>query len=751
MLSGHFENCYGLKLFNLPNINFSRCNKAMIYAPNGVMKSSLAKVFDDISKGAETSDRIFQDAVSSYSVTHYTSQYIFSSANAATTLTPTDRIYVVNTFTDSFEFTKETVSTLLADETTRNEYNVLMAQFSGEIRQIEDKLRTLTGLTKPQIKGKIIADLGLDNTSDWTDIFEKIHELIENRQVLDYLNDCTYSELFNDKVLAVYSKREFVSSIEEYIENLNNLLENNPILSDGFTDRNAETLGKELAKHNLFNAQHTIHLKDGITVIHSLDEWRAAVDEQLERIYATPQLSTVFQKLKKLLTANENVSRLRDIIISHREIIPALRDINALKIQTWLDCFSKLDTPFADYYGRISQYTIQIRALYEQAAAQSARWQAVVNEFNRRFRVPFEVQIENKANFLLKDEAPNLSFKYTRGVTAQQSATLKKDDLMGSLSTGEKRALYLLYILFDLERIRQQASAGGGQFLIIADDIADSFDYKNKYAIIEYLNDLGNTSGIDLLILTHNFDFYRTVKLRLGVNRSNCFIAQRDEEGVTSVTEFKYQKDFFKNVVISGIKDGNINNDEKKKLLISSIPFYRNLCEYSEMDTGPTSRYAKLTCFLHLKTTPLDTQSTRVSDLWNLVSHFLNGVPFSGVDENYYSAIIRIANLCVADNTNEVLLDHKLVIAIAIRLLTEKFMQNIITANGQICVDASSNQTREWYKQAEPFLTSEQKAIIEEVNLITPESIHLNSFMFEPLIDISDWALKELFTKVNGL
>ncbi len=751
MLNGHFENCYGLRQFNLPNINFSRCNKAMIYAPNGVMKSSLSKVFDDISKGAATSDRIFQSVVSSYSVTHYTSQYVFSSANATTTPTATDRIYVVNTFTDSFEFTKETVSTLLADETTRNAYNVLMAQFSGEIRQIEDKLRVLTGLTKPQIKGKLIADLGLNGTSDWTDIIEKIHDLIENRQTLDFLNDCTYLELFNDKVMTVYGKREFINSIDEYIEKLNTLLDNNPILSDGFTDRNAETLGKELAKHNLFNAQHTIRLKDGVTVIHSLDEWNATVNEQLERIYATPELSTVFQKLKKLLTANENVSRLRDIIIAHREIIPALRDINALKIQTWLDCFSKLDTPFADYYDRISQYTIQIRALYEQASAQSARWQAVVNEFNRRFRVPFEVQIENKANFLLKDEAPNLSFKYTRGVTTQQSTTLKKDDLMVSLSTGEKRALYLLYILFDLERIRQQASAGGGQFLIIADDIADSFDYKNKYAIIEYLNDLGNTPGIDLLILTHNFDFYRTVKLRLGVNRANCLIAQRDEEGVISVTEFKYQKDFFKNVVIAGIKDGDITDDDKKKLLISSIPFYRNLCEYSEIDTGATSGYAKLTCFLHLKTTPLDTQSVKISDLWNIVNPFLDGVAFSGTDEDYYSAIIRVANSCVADNTNEVLLDNKLVIAIAIRLLTEKFMQGIITANGQICVDANSNQTREWYKQAEPFLTPEQKAIVEEVNLITPESIHLNAFMFEPLIDISDWALKELFTKVTGL
>ena len=746
MLSGHFKNCYGLKQFNLQNINFSRCNKALIYAPNGVMKSSLSKVFDDISKGATTCDRIFQNVVSNYSVTHYTSRYVYSSANR-TQPTATDRIYVVNTFNNSFEFTKETVSTLLADETTRNAYNVLMAQFSGEIRQIEEKLRVLTGLTKSQIKGKLITDLGLTGTADWTDIFEKLNELYATRRTFEYLNGCTYSELFNDKAMAVYGKQEFLNSIEEYISSLNILLENNPILNDRFTDRNAETLGKEMAKHNLFNAQHTICLKDGTTVIHSLEEWNFVVNEQLDRLYSSPELSTVFQKLKKMLTSNGEVSRLRDIIVAHREIIPALSDIPALKVQTWLDCFSKLDMSFDDYYRNISQYTAQIKVLYEQASAQSARWQTVVNKFNRRFRVPFEVRIENKANFLLKDEAPNLSFKYTRGMIAQQSATLKKDDLMVSLSTGEKRALYLLYILFDLERIRQQATAGGGQFLIVADDIADSFDYKNKYAIIEYLNDLGNTSGIDLLILTHNFDFYRTVKLRLGVARNHCYIAQRDEEGIVSITEFKYQKDFFKNVVIKDIKDGNIINDDKKKLLISSIPFYRNLCEYS----GKEVEYSRLTCFLHLKTTPLDTLTVKISDLWNLINPFLNNTTFSGADEDYYTAVTRVANTCVADNTNEVLLDNKLVIAIAIRLLTEKFMKNTLISNGKACSDADSNQTRKWFNQVKRFLTPAQISVIEEVNLITPESIHLNSFMFEPLIDISNWALKDLYTRVTNL
>lgn len=138
MLSGQFENCYGLRQFHLPNIDFRRCNGALIYAPNGVMKSSLSKVFDDISKGKVTTDRIFPEVVSSYSVTHYTSTYTFSSANPQNVLNPTDRIYVVNTFSDSFEFTKETVSTLLADETTRNEYNALIANFSGEIGQVEE-------------------------------------------------------------------------------------------------------------------------------------------------------------------------------------------------------------------------------------------------------------------------------------------------------------------------------------------------------------------------------------------------------------------------------------------------------------------------------------------------------------------------------------------------------------------------------------------------------------------------------------
>lgn len=41
--------------------------------------------------------------------------------------------------------------------------------------------------------------------------------------------------------------------------------------------------------------------------------------------------------------------------------------------------------------------------------------------------------------------------------------------------------------------------------------------------------------------------------------------------------------------------------------------------------------------------------------------------------------------------------------------------------------------------------------ILEQVNLMTPENIHLNSFMYEPILDMSDFHLKELYSNVNGL
>ena len=237
---------------------------------------------DDISKGLAPVDRVFKDARTSYSLTYYTSKYIYSSEIPEDIPSSTDRIYVVNTFVDKFDFTKETVSTILADEQTRNEYNILMAEMNGEIQQILESLRLTTGLTKPKIKWQLINDFKLSNIADWPDVFDAIKSELDRYEHLSLFDDILYTELINDKALAVYAKPEFKSSIEAYIDSLNIFLEESNLLSKNFTDKSAEALGKAFVGNNLFAAEHSILLRDGRTRISSIAEWNKLVAKEFE-------------------------------------------------------------------------------------------------------------------------------------------------------------------------------------------------------------------------------------------------------------------------------------------------------------------------------------------------------------------------------------------------------------------------------------------------------------------------------------
>lgn len=740
MLSARFENCYGIKEFDMgTGINFGNSNKALIYAPNGVMKTSFAKVFEDLSKGESSKDRIFPTDVTSYSVRYYTSNFVYSSTNPRE-VPSCDAIYVVNSFSDSFEFTKENVSTLLADEATRNEYNLLLTQIGEQIRSFETALSVKSGIPKTKIKDVLIEDLFLQRTADWPDIINGIHSLLQQGEIIDYLGEIKYTVLFNEKAVKEYGKPEFRRYIEQYIERLGELLHSSDLLTNVFTDRSAETLTKSFASNNLFAADHKIVLRNG-TEVRSLNEWKDTVEGQIQRMYEDEMLRVSFEKLKKNLTANNDVDAARQVIIEYRQIIPLLFEIPRTKKRMWATYCMQLEQTFEEYYNSITVFTERVRQLYERAAEQSERWQQVVEEFNRRFRVPFTVKINNKSNFILKDEAPNLTFIYKRGTgQTEEVADLSKEALLPSLSMGEKRAMYLLYVLFDLERIRIRAQAGQ-KHLIITDDISDSFDYKNKYAIIEYLSDLSQNTGIDLLMLTHNFDFYRTVMSRLGIPRDNCYIAQKDDTGRITMSVFRYQRDFFKNVIIAGINGRD--SYEQVKMLVASIPFYRNLTEYCGNDVD----YQKLTCFLHYKTFPIDTETATLADLWSVIMPYINGTTTSFDGANYYDKLQLLATDISVDY-DDISLENKLIVSIASRLRAEKYLKQVTISHEGNCPDSTRNQFREWYDRAKIYLSSEEKKLMDDINLITPESIHLNAFMYEPLIDVSIWTLNDIFGRI---
>ena len=74
--------------------------------------------------------------------------------------------------------------------------------------------------------------------------------------------------------------------------------------------------------------------------------------------------------------------------------------------------------------------------------------------------------------------------------------------------------------------------------------------------------------------------------------------------------------------------------------------------------------------------------------------------------------------------------------------------------NDEIFVSSiQGNQTHKLSEKYRELYPDDKKAnaIITEINLITPENIHINSFMYEPIIDISIDKLTQVYSKVLEL
>lgn len=429
---------------------------------------------------------------------------------------------------------------------------------------------------------------------------------------------------------------------------------------------------------------------------------------------------------------------LKSILEVHPEWIIELFDFEEFRKKVWIGHLAKPELkPLLDEFNLVYQEKkTELESILAEAEKEQERWKNIVNLYNDRFDVPFSVSIENQRDVILKQEAAKLCFTYKE----DEGVAIVKDkkELVNILSRGEKRAFYILQLLFELEARKDAAFTS----IIVFDDIADSFDYQNKYAIIEYIKDLSEqfAGKFVLLVMTHNFDFYRTVASRIPKDRQRFWMALRDDHGNVNLEQGRYVKNLFVNAFI-----GHDNND---KVFISMIPFVRNLVEYTKGEDDPD--YLKLTYCMHQKPqTPDITEREVVNILKDYTQN--KGMKRAPTDNKIYELILKTADTIATEQTpNLVLIENKIVLSLAIRHLAEKYMHDKLIAAGKSEADliCSGAQTGVWsclFKATLPNDT--HKDIIERVNMMTPEVIHLNSFMFEPLIDLSLNHLLSLYNK----
>ena len=66
-------------------------------------------------------------------------------------------------------------------------------------------------------------------------------------------------------------------------------------------------------------------------------------------------------------------------------------------------------------------------------------------------------------------------------------------------------------------------------------------------------------------------------------------------------------------------------------------------------------------------------------------------------------------------------------------------------------VQNNGNQTRELFNGYKQFGDADKIKILNEVNIMTPEHIHVNSFMYEPILDMDIVELHRLYHTIKNL
>jgi hypothetical protein len=96
--------------------------------------------------------------------------------------------------------------------------------------------------------------------------------------------------------------------------------------------------------------------------------------------------------------------------------------------------------------------------------------------------------------------------------------------------------------------------------------------------------------------------------------------------------------------------------------------------------------------------------------------------------------------------------ENKIVLAIAIRLCAERFMVWKIN-DAAFVAEIRVNQSHDLAAKFKAMFAGESKIIetLDRVLLMTPENLHLNSFMYEPIVDMSDEHLRKLYERVLDL
>ena len=705
----NLKNCYGITSLE-KELDFSNKSTFSIYASNGSMKTSFAKTFMDLSRGEESKDEIYPDRITTREIKK-------DEVNLEK-----EEVFVVKPYDKDYK--SDDISALLVNPTLKKEYDKEYVEIQTQKDSFLREIGELSGIKKSEtIEIEICNVFHQGEGNKFFESLARIKEEVLNDENPTY-QDIKYNELFNDKTKWAIENKEFIKDINFYVEKYNELLEKSIFFKKGIFDHvQASDIASHLEKNGFFRAEHTVVLNGNNDPIKTKNDLEKIITEEKNKILQDEGLKKEFDKLTNILKKNTDTKKFRNYLSDNPQIVAELSNPDSLKAKLWKGYFKQHRANFKNLIAIFEKSKQTIDKIKKQADNEKGIWHNVISEFNDRFFVPFSLEVGNLIDVMLESKLPQIKFKFG-------SEDIEEKKLLEVLSQGEKRALYILNVLFEIE-VRKKQENG---CLLIMDDIADSFDYKNKYAIIEYIKEISEINNFYLIILTHNFDFHRSICSRLDMKREHKLNVVKTEYAI------KMEQEIYQNSPLNHWR----KNLDNPVMLFATIPMVRNLFEYS----GKKCQADDITKFLHIKSDTENLTIEKIKELYEKCFDNQTTNRITNLEKYFYSFLIETCDQ-LGDEEN---LENKIILSIAIRLKAEEFMISKINDNDFVN-DIETNQTRELFEKYENKFSenNDQIKVLKRVNLMTPENIHLNSFMYEPILDMSSDELKQLYQSVKEM
>ncbi|ANW26952.1 hypothetical protein BA953_22735 [Vibrio coralliilyticus] len=716
ILKTKFTNCYGIKSL-VYDFDFSGGgSKAYaIYAPNGLMKTSFTRTFLSLSEGKEPKEERFNRPT--------TFEALINGEQLSK-----DSVYILKSEIDT-NSDDESVSNLLINRESKKKYDSLVEGVQKTKSSMISKLQKASGVKQKDIEQTLLKDFETQNL---------IEALLEAKRVeATFDSDIViYSEVFDPKAIEVLDSPEFVLKAKEFVKRYDEVFENSGglYLKGVFNPNKANASCTSLEKNMFFDAGHTIKVNGEQSDI-GLDEFKQKIKDVNKQLDTDNQLNNLKTKLSKnaqtlalqALLENTPTSE-AETLINH--LNPGKREL--FKKELWRMYIQRCPE-VETFLNAWEENKTEIAAIEAQAASEAPQWLEAIELFNSRFiDMPFRLGLFNQADAVLGKSKALLKFIFKDGDDIREYTRNE----IKALSQGEKRALYLLNFIFDVEILKDSEQP---TFFII-DDVADSFDYKNKHAILQYLDDLTKHDNFYQIILTHNFDFYRS--LTQFVRRTRCLMANQSNESISLKVA-----NGVSNVFIGLWKD---NVTTSHSILYSCVPFTRNLIEYIKGENDED--YLALTKLLHWK----EGSDTFTEGQFYTIYNRTFGTNHDETSAKKMIDILlstanEIANSTEIEGLN---LQDKVLMSIAIRVLAEHYITNRLRTEKS---DPSFWSDKKSYgkllgREFEPvFPLDPSLPTLKKISVTVCSNIHLNSFMYEPILDLSIEHLIHLYNEICQL